>query len=452
MNPTTANTAIQANFVKTTYNLTTSVAPVGGGTVTASTTYVYDDGLAVVATPNAGWQFVNWTGVGAGNLVSTTSASTTIINPTFAGTDIQANFVLIEYSLTVTVNSTPASAPGSVIKSPDKPTYHYGDVVTLTAVDTYPSAGSLFKGWGGDAGGSAYSVDIIIDADKTVTASFNATYTFSINVAGTGAGHAAVTSGAGATVPFSRAVKPLATYLYELGDVVSLNGTDYMPTADTPGSEFQTWTVEYGPTGGGFSSGSKNTSVTITGDLSITGDFIGKYMITSLARTGGNITPLGSTIKYHGESQAYTIAANARFVHSDTVIDGFSQGAQASYTFDSLSNNHTIIAVFQSGSEVFVGQAAGDEQIYTASVPPMVLMVMGRDHKLFYEAYNDASDLNGDGTLDVGYNPAIDYYGYFDSYKVYRYNGTNNRFEPVRTHDQTRKSIPWPRTSGAEIS
>ncbi|MCK7470468.1 MAG: hypothetical protein MZU95_06490 [Desulfomicrobium escambiense] len=34
--------------------------------------------------------------------------------------------------------------------------------------------------------------------------------------------------------------------------------------------------------------------------------------------------------------------------------------------------------------------------------------------------------------LDVGYNPAIDYYGYFDSYKVYRYDGTNNRFEPVR--------------------
>ena len=120
------------------------------------------------------------------------------------------------------------------------------------------------------------------------------------------------------------------------------------------------------------------------------------------------------------------------YVNSDVVVDGFSQGAQPLYTFDSLSNNHTIIAVFQSGSEVFVGQAAGDEQIYTASVPPMVLMVMGKDHKLFYEAYNDASDLNGDGALDVGYNPAIDYYGYFDSYKVYKYDGTNNRFYPVR--------------------
>ena len=27
---------------------------------------------------------------------------------------------------------------------------------------------------------------------------------------------------------------------------------------------------------------------------------------------------------------------------------------------------------------------------------------MGKDHKLYYEAYNDASDLNNDGVLDVG--------------------------------------------------
>ncbi|WP_321413287.1 PilC/PilY family type IV pilus protein [uncultured Desulfobacter sp.] len=66
----------------------------------------------------------------------------------------------------------------------------------------------------------------------------------------------------------------------------------------------------------------------------------------------------------------------------------------------------------------------------TAGVPPLVMLVMGRNHKLYYEAYNDASDLNGDGTLDVGYNPAIDYYGYFDSYKYYAYVSGSNRFEP----------------------
>ena len=66
-----------------------------------------------------------------------------------------------------------------------------------------------------------------------------------------------------------------------------------------------------------------------------------------------------------------------------------------------------------------------------ASVPPLVMLVMGRDHKLYYEAYNDASDLDEDGTLDITYKPdSIDYYGYFDSHKYYEYNATSNRFEP----------------------
>ena len=74
----------------------------------------------------------------------------------------------------------------------------------------------------------------------------------------------------------------------------------------------------------------------------------------------------------------------------------------------------------------------------TAGVPPLVMLVMGRNHKLYYEAYNDASDLDQDGTLDVGYNPDIEYYGYFDSYKCYTYSGGSDRFEPASiTTDKT---------------
>ena len=64
------------------------------------------------------------------------------------------------------------------------------------------------------------------------------------------------------------------------------------------------------------------------------------------------------------------------------------------------------------------------------SAPPMVLLVLGRDHKLYYEAYNDASDLDGDGVLDIGYQPSIEYYGYFDSGLCYVYNSSAGRFEP----------------------
>src|SRR3989338_121566 len=41
------------------------------------------------------------------------------------------------------------------------------------------------------------------------------------------------------------------------------------------------------------------------------------------------------------------------------------------------------------------------------SAPGLVMLTMSRDHRLFYSAYNDASDLNGDGVPDVGFKPSI---------------------------------------------
>lgn len=57
----------------------------------------------------------------------------------------------------------------------------------------------------------------------------------------------------------------------------------------------------------------------------------------------------------------------------------------------------------------------------SVDAPPVVMLVMERDHKLYYEAYNDATDLDGDGRLDIGYKDSIDYFGLFDSDKCYTY-------------------------------
>lgn len=54
---------------------------------------------------------------------------------------------------------------------------------------------------------------------------------------------------------------------------------------------------------------------------------------------------------------------------------------------------------------------------------PMVMLIASKDHKLFVDAYNDASDLDGDGKLDIHYKPAITYYGLFDSNVCYTDNG-----------------------------
>lgn len=73
---------------------------------------------------------------------------------------------------------------------------------------------------------------------------------------------------------------------------------------------------------------------------------------------------------------------------------------------------------------------------------PLNLMVMGRDHKLYYEAYNDASDLNNDGLVDVGYKPAsVTYFGIFDSFMCYNYSG--GVFSPASRTSNKKCSGNW---------
>lgn len=86
-------------------------------------------------------------------------------------------------------------------------------------------------------------------------------------------------------------------------------------------------------------------------------------------------------------------------------------------------------------AQVNMGEYCYSPPTIAMEIPPLVMLAIGRDHKLYYEAYNDASDLDGDGRVDVGYKHSIDYYGYFDPYKCYVYG--NNRFEPTgKTSDK----------------
>lgn len=72
---------------------------------------------------------------------------------------------------------------------------------------------------------------------------------------------------------------------------------------------------------------------------------------------------------------------------------------------------------------------------------PLIMLTMERDHKLYYEAYNDASDINGDGVLDIRYNPAINYFGYFDSHKCYSY--ASGMFSPIANTMNKQCSNAW---------
>lgn len=69
----------------------------------------------------------------------------------------------------------------------------------------------------------------------------------------------------------------------------------------------------------------------------------------------------------------------------------------------------------------------------TISATPMTMLVASKDHKMFYEAYNDASDVDGDGTLDTRFKPSITYYGLFESSYCYAYSTEYSLFYAAGT-------------------
>jgi type IV pilus assembly protein PilY1 len=93
-----------------------------------------------------------------------------------------------------------------------------------------------------------------------------------------------------------------------------------------------------------------------------------------------------------------------------------------------------VAALYQADDTVN-GKRAADYQALplnsAAIVPPLVMLTLSRDHQLHYKAYNDYSDLDGDGNLETSYTDAISYYGYFDPAKCYQYDTPDGRFEPA---------------------
>jgi hypothetical protein len=131
----------------------------GNGTVSKSpnqATYHYGDVVQLTANANAGWTFAYWSGgmSGSSNPVSLTIQGSTVV---------AANYIQNDYILTVSYSG------GTVIKNPNLATYHYGDVVQLTAV---PAAGWSFAYWVGGVNGSTNPASLTIHGDVSVTAKF----------------------------------------------------------------------------------------------------------------------------------------------------------------------------------------------------------------------------------------------------------------------------------------
>lgn len=224
----TLRTAMEKDYVwtfTTIPQVTLSAAPSIGGTIDGEGNFAQGSTVGVVADPNPGFVFANFTENGI--IVSTNSSYTFIMNGNKA---LVANFTPIQVgNFGVTVNSSPAAGG----KTTGNGSYPAGSSVTVTAT---PNAGYTFTNFteNGLVVSTNSSYQFIIAGNRTLVANFTFSGTggFTVNVTSNPLA-GGITTGQG-TYPGGTAVRVTATakagYIFtnftENGNIVS-NSSPY---------------------------------------------------------------------------------------------------------------------------------------------------------------------------------------------------------------------------------
>ncbi|MFZ1988412.1 MAG: hypothetical protein WAW96_01445, partial [Alphaproteobacteria bacterium] len=216
----------------------------------------------------------------------------------------------------MTVNVDP-SGSGAVSLNNTGP-YHYGDVVQLTAVPVNSSWS--FSGWSGDLGGSSNPENILIDGNKNVNAAFSQ-LTYLI--------HASAGPG-GSILPS--------------GDVTVTYGGDqdftFTPEAGYNIEDVMVDSVSQGPL-------NYYNFTNVVAEHWISVSFVpNAYTITASSGPGGTIDPSGLVAVGYGNDQAFVITPYVGFHIGDVLVDGGSIGVPSTYTFYSVTADHTITVLF----------------------------------------------------------------------------------------------------------
>src|SRR5690606_37134362 len=108
---------------------------------------------------------------------------------------------------------------------------------------------------------------------------------------------------------------------------------------------FSHWMVD------GANAGSANPYdfTNVTADHTITAVFnaTGTYEIVATAGANGSISPNGVSEVNCGEDQVFSIIPNVGYTIADVLVNGVSVGAITSYTFENVTDDHTISVTFE---------------------------------------------------------------------------------------------------------
>jgi uncharacterized repeat protein (TIGR02543 family) len=248
----TSDKLVTATFALTTYSLTATVSPTTGGTVNGTGTYAPGSTATLTATPAAGYVFSGWSGAATG-----TNATVTVLMN--SNKSVTATFTALS-SFTISVVRIPTTG-GTVTGAGS---YASGTTATLTAT---PAAGYDFTGWSGDASGTATSVNVLMTANRSITATFSQ-IRYSLTTA--------VTPTAGGTVT--------GAGMYTAGAMATLTATP------AEGFEFSGWS-------GAASGTSATVTVAMNTNQSVTATFTPlNFTLTSVTSpiAGGTVSGAGS--------------------------------------------------------------------------------------------------------------------------------------------------------------
>jgi uncharacterized repeat protein (TIGR02543 family) len=286
--------------------VTGSTLTVTGGTVAfspgpgADGRFPKDAPVVLTATPAQSYRFDKW----SGDVPGTTTSVTVPMN---ANKSITVSFIKI-YAMTVSVN--PAGG-GSV--SPASGNYDENSNATVTAT---PAAGYRFDKWTGDASGAINPITLNMNAAKNITANFVKLYSLTTMVNPAGAG--SVSPGSGS---------------FDESANVTLVAT---PAA---GYRFDKWT-------GDASGNVTTTSVLMSGDKTVTANFVKVYTLTVSVSPagGGSVTPSGGA---YDSGATVTLTATAATGYRFDHWSGDASGNTTSVTV-TMSGDKNVMAVFVS--------------------------------------------------------------------------------------------------------
>ena len=163
---TNAITLNRARSVQAVFGTTLSTSVAGSGTVQLSPTngpYAYGSVVRLTPKPAVGHYFSLWGNAGSGSsnpldfTVTTPNRTVSALFTALSGGQVNLYLDVI--------------GPGTVTRSPALNVYTAGQTVTLTAVT--PSVMTRFDGWSGDTAATTNVISLLLDANKSVTASFS---------------------------------------------------------------------------------------------------------------------------------------------------------------------------------------------------------------------------------------------------------------------------------------